>query len=224
MLQYEIPSTDPRLGRHVQHADESRRFALPSMLPESEWRFRVIRLYDPLTNPNQTIGNCTGCSKAMQFNAVGNRRKGIVLRMNDADTIYSRGTHLDPFPGDWPPTDTGSSGLGVAKAAQQLGLGGEYRWIFGGADGVVDALMHGQVVSVGTRWDNDMFERDDRNQIHPGGGTAGGHQWTVRGFHPQRDVFLGRCWWGEFRDFWIARSDLDSLLADDGDAHVQNRL
>ena len=83
--------------------------------------------------------------------------------------------------------------------------------------------MGGMCVSVGTRWDESMFTPDANGVIHPGGATAGGHQWTVRGYNAKRDMLMGRCWWGEFRDFWISRSDLAALLADNGDAHVQER-
>lgn len=215
--------SDRRLGRVVVHDPRSRAFAFPATVDTTTWRTRSIRLYDPIPNPDQVIGNCTGCAKAMQFNAVGNRVTGQVLRMADADYIYSRATTLDPWPGAYPPDDTGSSGLAAAKAAQQLGLGGTYRWIFNGADGVVQAVMAGHVVNVGTRWDNRMFHQDADGRVEPGGSVAGGHEWTVRGFDADRDWVLGRCWWGGFRDFWIRRDHLGDLLADDGDALVQAR-
>lgn len=58
-----------------------------------------------------------------------------------------------------------------------------------------------------------------RSAIKPTGGEAGGHQWIVRGYDKGQDLAMGRCWWNGFRDFWIKRSDLDSLLRDGGDAH-----
>jgi hypothetical protein len=142
--------------------------------------------------------------------------------MADADRIYSLGTMLDPFDGNWPPTDTGSSGLGVAKAAQQLGLGGEYRWLRG-VDEVVQTVVDGTPVSVGARWYNDMFTPDAAGFVTPTGGIAGGHQWTVHGYDLATDSLLGRCWWGPFRDFRITREHLGELLEDDGDAHIQAR-
>lgn len=215
---------DHRLGRNVVHDPRSRNFPRRVAVDKSAWHDKAIRLYDPLPNPNQPRGNCTGCAKAMQFNAIGNRKMGVVLNMVDADTIYSIATGLDPWQGQWPPTDTGSSGLASAQAAQQLGHGGTYRWLFGGADEVIQTVMDGEVVSVGTRWEYDMFNQDADGRIHLGGGEAGGHQWIVRGYDASRDWALGRCWWGGFRDFWITRSDLNTLLSDNGDAHVQERL
>lgn len=219
-----IVPEDPRLGRQIVHDPRSRSFAMAASIDRSTWHDKAIRLYDPIPNPNQEKGNCTGCSKAMQLNAVGNRVKGTVLDMADADTIYSLATKLDPFPGAYPPDDTGSSGLGASKAAQNLGIGGEYRWLFGGADEVIQAVMDGHAVSVGTWWYDSMFHKDAQGRVSPVGAKAGGHQWTVRGYDLDRDWALGRCWWGTFRDFWISRFDLQALLADSGDAHVQKRL
>src|SRR5437764_15082615 len=117
MYAKKIPSLDPRLGRHVHHDERSRAFALTPPVDKSTWHTKSIRIYDPSPNPNQTLGDCTGCAKAMQMNAAGNRVSGVVLKLADADRIYSLATTLDAFPGSYPPDDTGSSGLAAAKAA-----------------------------------------------------------------------------------------------------------
>jgi hypothetical protein len=221
-----IPSTDRRLGRHVVHDPRSRAFAGPTPVDTSTWNDKTIRIYDPTPNPNQVIGNCTGCAKAMQLNAVGNRKAGVVLKMAQADQVYSLATTLDPWAGSWTAPsweDTGSSGGAAAKAAQQLGHGGVYRWRFDGADGVVQEVQEGNVVNVGTVWYNRMFDQDERGFVTPGGSVAGGHEWSIRGYDERKDALLGRCWWGLFRDFYIKREHLNDLLADDGDAHVQAR-
>jgi hypothetical protein len=36
--------------------------------------------------------------------------------------VYSAATKIDPWPGDYPPDDTGSDGLSAAKACKALGL------------------------------------------------------------------------------------------------------
>lgn len=217
-----VQQKDPRLGRQQVHDEASRGFALPTTVDRSTWRDKSIRIYDPAENPNQEIGCCTGVDKCVTFNAVGNRVTGTVNRMKDAVEIYSLATTLDPWEDQYLPTDTGSSGLAAAKAAQQLGKGGAYQWLFGGADQVVQTLMANHTVSVGTWWYWDMFNQDANGQVHPTGGQAGGHQYTLRGYWKSRDLIKGRCWWGDFRDFWISRTDLDALLRDGGDSHVQN--
>lgn len=218
-----LEQKDPRLGRHVVHDPASRGFAYPAAVDRSTWVSKTIRIFDPSPNPNQSIGNCTMCAKAMQLNAAGNRVSGVTLNMDWAVKGYEWETAHDNFPGTYPPDDTGSSGLWSAKTAQHLGVGGAYTWLFGGADQVVQAVMAGDVVSVGTRWDQQMFHPDAAGIVHPGGTVAGGHQWAVHGYDHKRDLVRGRCWWGSFRDFWIARGDLAALLADNGDAHIQQR-
>lgn len=215
------------LGRQVVHDPRSRSFPLKAVtgpVDRSTWRDKAIRIYDPTPNPNQEVGCCTGVAKCSQLNAVGNRVTGRVLKMPDAERIYSRNTQIDPWEGSWPPDDTGSSALASCKTAQEFGLAREYRWIFGGADEVVQNIIEGRVISVGTWWYWDMFDQDSRGLVTPTGGRAGGHQWVARGYDVDRDWVLGRCWWGDFRDFWIARTDLHSLLMDDGDAHFQKSV
>jgi hypothetical protein len=218
-----VEQKDPRLGRNKVHDSRSRAFATSAVIDKSAWRTKSIRLYETNPNPNQEVGCCTGVAKCNQLNAYGNRQAGRVLGMNDALTIYARNTQIDPWEGSWPPDDTGSSGLASCKTAQAFGLAGEYRWIFSGADGVVQEIMQGRTVSVGTWWYWDMFNKDASGLIGGDtGGRAGGHQYIIRGYYKPRDWVLGRCWWGpQFRDFYMPRLQLDRLLRDGGDAHFQ---
>jgi hypothetical protein len=227
---FELPRNDRRLGRLVVHDSRSRGFARPGVVDRSTWHTHSIRIYDPVPNPNQTIGSCTACAKCMQLNAVGNRKAGRVLNLGYATSVlYPLSTRLDPFPGEYPPTDTGSSGLASAKAAKQLGIGGDYFWLFD-VNAVVQAVIDGDVVSVGTVWTDGMFDLDGRGFIAPTGNIAGGHQYAIRGYHADLDALVGRCWWGPVRqgevhrDFYIRRDDLGDLLSADGDAHVQARV
>ena len=227
-----IPSTDPRLTRQILLDERSREWPLTLVgspaVDKSTWRSSTVRIYDPTPNPNQTVGNCTTCSKAMQLNSHGNRKQGVRLDMPWALEAYVWETHNDSFQGAWnldgSGQDTGSSGLYACETAQHLGVGGDYYWVFGGADEVVQNVVDGRAISVGTKWYNDMFTLGKGNRVTVGGSLAGGHQWTVHGYNADRDLLKGRCWWGpEFRDFWIARGDLDALLKDNGDAHWQAR-
>jgi hypothetical protein len=202
---------------------------------KSTWRDKRVRIYDPIPNPNQTVGNCTMCAEAMILNAVGNRRRGVRLDMAWAMSGYEWETANDEFDGQYPPTDTGSSGLAAAKTAQHTGDGGPYQWIFGGADGVVQAIMSGKAISVGTDWYENQFTGYKmyygKPVIKPGGSLAGGHQYVFHGYSRASDRLLGRCWWGAedgsldvHRDFWMARGDAGDLLANQGDAHWQARI
>lgn len=220
----QVPQLRKNLGRQMVHDERSRSFPAQTSIDRSSWITKAIRIYDPSPNPKQCHGECTGCAKAMQLNAVGNRVPGIVLNKNDAHRFYSKATHLDPFDGVWPSDDNGSSGLASAKAAQELGFGGEYRHVFGGADEVVQLIQDGYVVSVGTWWYDGMFDPNDLNVIEPTGHRVGGHQYVARGYNLSKDLVVVRCWWGDFQDVSIKRSHLNELLLDDGDAHIQERI
>lgn len=228
-----IEQRDFRLGRHIVHDSDSKSFPTGLTINKSLWHDKAVRIYDPWPNPNQCHGECTFCAKCMQLNAVGNRVLGRVLNMDHAHRGYARETEIDPYAGTFtydPAThatggdDTGSNGLASCKVAVEEGLGGEYRWFFRGADEVVEAIMRGWAVSVGTRWDYDMFEPDAEGIIHPGGGSAGGHQYVARRYWKSRDLIGGRCWWGSMRDWWMLRTEWHELLIDDGDAHWQKRI
>ena len=226
----------PQLGRQMVHDSRSRLFTPKGLtVDRSTWHTKAIRIYDPTPNPNQAVGCCTGVAKAMQLNAAGNRntrrvrpwstRTSGVLDMVDAENIYHLNTIKDPWPGVWRPDDTGSSGLASAQTAQELGWGGEYNWLFGGADEVVQEIMRGNAVSVGTWWYEGMMNLYPTDTIYPTGEKVGGHQYLIRGYDASKDRLLGRCWWGiSYRDFHIQRSALDDLLRDDGDAHTQRTL
>ncbi len=212
------------LGRQMVHDPRSRNFRLGVEVDRSSWRNKRVRLFDPRVNPNQCHGECTGCAKAMEFNAIGNRISRKTLGMDDAHKIYSLATTLDPWEGSWPPTDTGSSGLAVAKAAKQLGYGGEYRHVFGGADEIVQLIQDGKAVPVGTWWYEGMFRPNEAGIIHPTGNRVGGHMYIARGYEKKRDLVVIRCWWGKYQDVFIRREDLNNLMMDGGDAHLQVRL
>jgi hypothetical protein len=223
---------DPRLGRHAVHDPRSRQYEhVPRQLGQtvSGDRAWCWRLYEPSPVPAQQVGCCTGVDQCVRADAAGNRVAGVVLGMKDALAIYTRATVLDDvvFKGQYPQVDTGSSSLFAAKAAKEMGLIDSYEWIFAGPDAVIAALKS-KPVGVGTRWDNDMFNPAPRTfEIKPGGGTAGGHQWTVIGYEPQTRMFIGKCWWGPKFGyggrFRISYTNLGDLLADDGDAQVTYR-
>lgn len=212
-----------RLGRNKVHDPVSRNFPMGMTVNRDSWVTKLNRIYDPLPNPNQCHGECTGCANAMMLNSAGNRISGVVLGMDYAHKVYSLASSTDPWEGSWPPTDTGSSGLAAAKAAQAQGTGAGYRWLFGGADEVIQTVMSGRVVSCGTWWHEGMMRRDDKLWIQPTGPRVGGHQFVVRGYDKAKDAAVVRCWWGDFRDAYLKRSALNDLLRDGGDAHVQDR-
>lgn len=219
-----VEQRDRRLGRQLVHDERSRGYTVGAAVDPSTWRTKSVRVYDPIPNPNQPVGNCTACAKAMQFNAAGNRITGKVLNMQWALERYRLFTRRDPFPGAWEPDDTGSSGLASCQVMVDTGEGGEYRWNMAGADGCVQLVMGGVVTSNGTWWYESMFDPDSRGRVEPSGDRVGGHQWVTRGYDADADETINRCWWGPgFRDFRLKREHHNDLLMDDGDCHTQVR-
>lgn len=218
-----IPQLHPFLGRQKVQDPASRGFPMGIPVNPASWTTKLIRIYDPPVNPNQCHGECTGCANAMMLNSEGNRIAKQVLNLNYAHKCYSGASKIDPFEGSWPPEDTGSSGLAAAKTAQTMKTGGAYRWIFGGADEVVQTIMAGRVVSVGTWWYEGLMRKDSMLNVEPTGNRIGGHQYVVRGYDKAKDSVVIRCWWGSYRDAYLKRSHLNALLLDGGDAHVQDR-
>jgi hypothetical protein len=219
-----VPQERSNLGRQKVHDPRSKGFPVAGVIDRSKWVSKSLRVYDPKRNPNQCHSECTGCAKAMEFNTVGNRVAGVVLNMDNAHEFYHLASTLDPFVGEWPPDDTGSSGIAAAKAAKQLGYGGEYRHVFNGADGVVQLIQMNRTVNVGTWWYEDMFEPTTKGVITPTGKMVGGHQYLARGYDARLDMVIIRCWWGSFRDVRISREHLHELIMDGGDAHIQDRI
>jgi len=222
-----VPQEDPRLGRNVVHDPRSRRFAFQAT--ETPRRDITLRVYNPRPNPSQEIGCCTGVDAVVKANTAGNRIKGNVLGMSNALKVYSRATQLDPWPGQYPPEDTGSSATAACNASLEQGLIERAEWIFTGTDGVYAALTQGRPVGVGTWWYERMFQIDHMSGlIDVSGRKVGGHQYTIVGYRKRLDAFVGMCWWGDWGmdkqgRFLIRRASLQDLLSDDGDAHVTFR-
>lgn len=221
-----INQMDPRLGRHLVHDEKSRDHAARLTKRSGPMRSVQHRRYDPTPEPNQRFGCCTGVAEAMMGNAVGNRVKGKVLDMDDALEIYSHATAMDPWPGNFPPSDTGSSGLAAAKAGVKLGISTHYEWYFG-----IDAVLRGlqkNPISIGGYWTWDMFNATAENPIVTfTGADAGGHQWVASGHDIKKKIVWGECWWGgtfgRKGRFGIHEDELAKLLARGGDAHYSYR-
>lgn len=180
----ELLPVRPGLGRHVEHDPRSRRFdvaAAPaaggtSIVPVT-WA-RHSRILD-----QGALGSCTGqamagwlaCEPHCTSDEVGGRWDGPA-----ALALYEAATRLDPFPGQYPPDDTGSSGNAAAKAARALGLIRSWSWAFS-TTGLLRALMVGPVI-VGVPWFRGMFDPDGRGVVSVSGPVDGGHEFLVRGW------------------------------------------
>ncbi len=210
------------LGRLVEHDPRSLNYAF---VPPRKVALRTLahRSYGlPFDQGN--LGSCTGNAAAGAVNTVPVHYAGErVLRETDALSLYEAATRLDAFDGEYPPDDTGSSGIGAAKAAQQAGYIRSYRHAFTMGQALA-ALMYGPVIT-GVDWYDGMFEPTKDGFVHPTGQIAGGHEFLVRGYVAAKRpyVLCMNSWgsgWGLDGKFKLFVDEWAALLSADGDVTV----
>lgn len=234
----------PSLGRHVEHDLRSLAYA-HGVLPKSaiasvDWTRRA-----PILDQGQ-LGSCTGnaatgtlgtdsagrtAATSVTIGSSGAAAShglfpaGVhVLDEGFAVALYSLATLLDSIPGQYPPTDTGSSGLGVAKALQALGLAVSYSHAFSMA--ALNSALQGGPVLIGIEWLNSMFTTasDGRIPVDQTSGVAGGHELELCKY----DATTGEYWvanswgtsWGHAGYGYLTTADLTWLLSQQGDVTV----
>jgi hypothetical protein len=210
-----------RLGRHIEHDERSKNFAVARVAgaPKSAQYTRHCPPFD-----QGDLGSCTGNAMAGVLMTEPFWTAGRLLTESDAVRLYSEATHLDKFRGSYPPDDTGSSGLAVAKAAQKEGWITGYEHAFG-----LDHLTHGLSQRPGllgiywyTSFDTPLPSGEC--PLTPTATVRGGHE--VEMFRldvEQQRVWCYQSWgpmWGGLGNgtFWFSFETLTRLLAEHGDA------
>lgn len=160
------------LGRVVEHDPRSRQAQFAAA--QAPLRTVSHRNWQKHPMDQLDLGSCTGHAMAQALNTTPLRHGRPLLTHEDAVKLYSRATVLDGFPGQWPPDDTGSSGLAVAKAAKDAGYITAYHHAFG-IDQALRALVLSPIL-IGIGWTESMFEVDGNGYIHPEGDDVGGHE------------------------------------------------
>lgn len=206
------------LGRTVWHDEASRQF--PAATAPLVTVQHVHR--GPVLDQGQ-LGSCTGNAISQALNTgpllpAGRR----LLTEQDAVGIYSWATHHDPYPGAYPPQDTGSSGNAVAKAARHLHLIRSWRHAFG-LRHALEALVL-QPVIIGIPWLDGMFELGSDGYLPLSGAVAGGHEVALVGLDVDAEsVTVLNSWgpgWGNAGTALLRWTDLGELLAQQGDVTV----
>lgn len=219
-----------RLGRHVNHDPRSRQFRAPvaGVTPTSKVWKRHTGPYD-----QGDLGSCTGNAIAglVMTDPVWNGHR----RLHEASAvkIYKKATVLDPFPGQYPPDDTGSDGLDACRAAVSYRYATQYLWGFGIYD-MVRIISAIGPCAVGTDWMSGMDRYDPRGLVGIDGSVRGGHEYEVLGVHldtslgaPIGNVFECQQSWGPgwgvkgtdggLGRFYVRINDMATLLERGGD-------
>ncbi len=214
------------LGRFKQHDQRSRSYAFkatPRNL-SSVTHASHIGILD-----QGELGSCTGNATvgALGCDPYFPTEK-VALDETLAVKVYSLATTLDGDPATYPPTDSGSSGLAAAKAAQQLGLISGYQHAFN-ASGALAALQAGPII-IGIDWYQSFFTPSSAGLISIArhDTVAGGHEVCVDGYDDANQlVWCRNSWadsWGVKGRFCMTVSTFSQLLTQDGDATILTPL
>jgi hypothetical protein len=210
-----------QLGRHVGHDTRS----LNYLVEETTDTFVPVRweLDGPVLDQGQ-LGACTGFATATCLNHAPYKATvpaNVTLDNAEGVTLYSAATRLDPYPGNYPPSDTGSDGLSAAKAAKKLGLITGYLHITT-PEALASALALGPVI-VGTDWYESMFDPDSMGNltVDRSSGVAGGHEYTLDEITGDGRFGFTNSWGSSFGlggRMFMQVPDFLGLLAAKGDA------
>jgi hypothetical protein len=233
----EVVHEGQRLGRHLALDARSLAYAIERELEVlAGVSIRPADHHSPLPVLDQgNLGSCTGnagtYATAALVGAAGLNRLQLhnlalsgnaVLDEKWAVELYSDATVDDGFPGTYPPDDTGSSGLGVARALKAAGLIGRYVWATS-LQGFATLLQRGGVL-MGTPWLEAWFEPDADGFVDSDPGwvntpVAGGHEVYVEALEswddrdPHASVIRFRNSWGdEWGDHGSGRMRLSTYV------------
>lgn len=224
-------------GRLLHHDPASRGYAAPPVpFPTKGWRHTMGPVLD-----QGRIGGCVGWSVADWLNSskalknrrlynraasttvsLGKRRSTQYLDNRDGLFLYEQATVNDTIGGTYPPDDTGSTGLGAAKALQKLGVISQYLWAFDFATALGWASR--QPIMVGSLWTDAMMDPDAQGVLHTGGTAAikkaendgAGHEYDWFGYDPATGLCdIRNHWtdqWGLKGNAKISAGDLETLI------------
>lgn len=207
----------PTFGRLVQHDPRSRAFPVAAGPIGTRTHYHHGEILD-----QGNVGACTGFAITQALNTGPLKVKARpVLDHEVALDLYRAATRRDDVPGEWEPTDTGSSGLAACKAAMNAGLISGYRHAFNLTDAL--AALTTQPVIIGVDWYTGMLN-PTKGWLKPTGVIEGGHEVALIGINTtHRRVTVLNSWgpqWGNHGRAWLSFDDLGQLLADQGDCTV----
>ena len=192
-----------RLGRHLELDARSLAFQVDlaqqqKPIKPAEWKPAIPTL------DQSHLGSCTGNAGTYHLSALYGaanlsaiKLAGKTLSATNATAneqfaveVYHEATIKDGVPGNYPPTDTGSSGLGVAKALKAANLISKYVWATNAR--AFGALLQTAGCIIGVPWYEAWFTPDAHGFVDSGNwaasGVAGGHEIYVEALESWSDT------------------------------------
>jgi Papain family cysteine protease len=224
-----IPSTDPRLKRHVLHDSRSWLYLYPTenlTISDVKWT-RQMPILDQ--------GNAGACTAGAALGRLGTDPgfsqdlvSRVIARWGGYDRagmyrFYSDEEDIDGD-GPYPPNDNGSTGLTSAKLLRNAGIITSWS-MTAGLDNTLKALSETSLVT-GTLWLNSMFEPDAEGivKVDWSSQVAGGHEYEAVGYETSRGlVDFANSWgpsWGAGGFFKMQAEDYGALLQQQGDVTI----
>lgn len=233
-----IPSTDPRLNRHIRHDDRSKAYAFDTTGLSIVSAKHTRRI--PVLDQGQ-LGSCTGNAgigclgtdpfyNSLESVPQGRGRSlsgavaGVRYAFDEAGAValYSDATKADDYPGSYPPDDTGSDGLTIAKVLKAAGEISGYTHTFT-LDDALKALGVTPWIT-GVNWTNNMFSPDSDGRVRPTGSVAGGHEFVADEIDATNErVWFTNSWGSSFGvngRFYMTFDDYGTLLGQQGDVTI----
>jgi hypothetical protein len=228
IVKFDGPS-DPRLGRNIRHDPRSWQYALGA---QDVSTLRSVRHQSAIPTLDQgKIGSCTGnaATKCLSYQPFWGEAavQAVIGTDGTADEayavgVYSAATQLDDVEGSYPPNDTGSDGLSVAKVLQSRNLISGYQHAFS-LEALLTALSE-QPVIVGTEWCQDMFDPRADGRLAVDGAVVGGHEYCLDELDVKNErVWLQNSWgddWGQQGRAYLTWPDMKTLLSRQGDCTI----
>lgn len=228
-----LPDNPHPLGRHVNHDPASLNYLFSAIRPEAqltvaskEWTRR-----SPIFDQGN-LGSCTGNAGAGWEATDDAERPGVTgVTEADAVSLYSDATKIDPYAGQYPPTDTGSDGLSIAKVLKSRGVIDQYT--HGTSTTDVQIAIQSTPVLIGVPWYEGMFNPDAHGVVSISGQVAGGHEIIVVGYDHDGSLGypapykLANSWgtgWGDQGFFYMTEATLSRLLSEQGDCTVLHAI
>lgn len=211
------------LGRRQLHDPKSRDYAFEAKPVPHNMR----HVFNAQHVDQFYTGGCVGFSGTNALNtargAISRKRFNTrnhqnytthFLRNEDGLRNYHESTVRDPFPGEYPPVDEGSSALGLMKYWKEIGVIESYVWTFT-FDSFLAALQR-QPVLVGTMWYDDMMWTDDKGLVTSAAtGAGGGHEYLASALLWKQRLIGYEQSWGEHSSHFLPTFYMSFDLAEE---------